>query len=57
MKIHHEDSEEARAYNRRKNIVKKRCACACCGRDIAWEASTCVEFGVYMCLKCRIKNA
>lgn len=45
-----------REYVRRKDIVKKRCACAVCGIEISWNGSTCVSFGVHMCLKCRIKN-
>lgn len=50
-------TEEVRAYNRRKDMVKKRCACAVCRKEIDWNESTCVGFGVYMCLKCRIKTA
>jgi hypothetical protein len=48
--------EQTRAYIRAKDTKKKQCACAGCGRKIEWNGSTCVEFGVNMCLKCRIKN-
>lgn len=49
--------EQARAYNRAKNIKMKSCPCADCGKAIEWSGANCVEFGVYVCLKCRIKRA
>jgi len=47
----------ARSYNRTKDTKKKTVSCASCGKTISMSGENCTSFGIYTCLKCRIRQS